>query len=509
MEYMAVMAGTKMGKILAAAYCRESESDAITALCNQSDIVKKFIYSRQDLKFYAEYNDLGYTGRNFDRPGWQRLITDLNAGKFECIVVREMSRLGRNYIETAAVVEMLAEKKIRLIGIWDNVDTAKAAPGEAFQVQLENVVNDMYVRDTSRKVHSAFDNLRKQGLLLPTVIPYGYKRSGTQMIVDEETAPVVQRIFHEYSIGSGFTEIARGLTIDHIPSPRGAEKWTPQTIRAILANRMYTGEYVSGRQRQELHKRRNMPEDTWVRIQDHHKAVIYQADFDAVQERLLNPRRYMRRETEPDTYGGLIGIAHCGQCNRLLLNKNGKYYCKNCNVEVNERYIHQSLLDIAMKYQAKLPDVQKMNRTRLRLLAKPNAMVETAKMDYKRAWDDYEKWYSRFCDGLITLEEFNSRKPDYADRCKETEEIRDKTIENRENLDKQLRECRDFVRETKKLSGTMGEEKLKLIRMLTAKAELIRDSKGLKICVEMNMAAEIARLFDWWDGFEPVMIMIE
>ena len=109
-----------MGQILAAAYCRESESDAITALCNQSDIVKEFIYSRQDLKLYAEYNDLGYTGRNFDRPGWQRLITDLNAGKFECIVVREMSRLGRNYIETAAVVEMLAEKKIRLIGIWDN-----------------------------------------------------------------------------------------------------------------------------------------------------------------------------------------------------------------------------------------------------------------------------------------------------------------------------------------------------------------------------------------------------
>ena len=177
MEYMAVMAGTKMGKILAAAYCRESESDAITALCNQSDIVKEFIYSRQDLRFYAEYSDLGYTGRNFDRPGWQRLIKDLNAGKFECIVVREMSRLGRNYIETAAVVEMLAEKKIRLIGIWDNVDTAKAAPGEAFQIQLENIVNDMYLRDASRKVHSSFDNLRKQGLLLPTVIPYGYKRS--------------------------------------------------------------------------------------------------------------------------------------------------------------------------------------------------------------------------------------------------------------------------------------------------------------------------------------------
>ena len=248
-----------------------------------------------------------------------------------------MSLLGRNYIETAAVVDMLAEKKIRLIGIWDNVDTAKAAPGEAFQVQLENIVNDMYLRDASRKMHSTFDNLRKQGLLLPMVIPNGYKRSGTQMLVDDETAPIVRRIFHEYSTGSGFTEIARRLTDDHIPSPRGAEQWFPQTIRAVLANRIYTGEYVSGRTQHELHRRRTMPEDTWIRIQNHHKAAVSQAEFDAVQERLLNPRRYVKRTAEPDTYGELNEIAYCGHCGKPLLNRNKKYFCKNCRVEGEEQ----------------------------------------------------------------------------------------------------------------------------------------------------------------------------
>ena len=235
------------------AYCRESEIDDITALCNQSDIVKEFIYSRQDLKFYAEYIDLGYTGRNFDRPGWQRLIKDLNEGKFECIVVREMSRLGRNYIETAAVVDMLAEKNIRLIGIWDNVDTAKATPEELFQIQLENIVNDMYLRDASRKMHSSFDNLRKRGLLL-TKIPYGYKSVKGKLYVDDNTAPIVKRIFDEYANGHGFTEIAKELMKEDVPRPGKAKVWYPATIRAILANRVYTGEYISGKTRDEPNK---------------------------------------------------------------------------------------------------------------------------------------------------------------------------------------------------------------------------------------------------------------
>lgn len=150
-----------------------------------------------------------------------------------------------------------------------------------------------------------------------------------------------------------------------------------------------------------------------------------------------------------------------------------------------------------------------MNGTGLRLLAEPNAIVETAKLDYKKAWDDYEKWYLKFCDGIITLEEFNAKKPDYVNRCKGTEGIRDKAVEERENLDKQLKDCRDFVRENKKLKGTTDEEKLKLARTLISKANLIGDSKERKISVEVKMAAELARLFDWWDGFEPVVLKVE
>lgn len=328
------------------------------------------------------------------------------------------------------------------------------------------------------------------------------------MLVDEETAPIVWRIFHDYSTGKGFTEIASGLTNEHIPSPRGADRWSPQTIRAILANKIYAGEYVSGKERLELHKRRNMPEDTWIRIQDHHEAIIPRAEFDAVQERLV-PREYVRRTAETENYGELMGIAFCGQCDRPLLNKNGKYFCKSCGVEADEQYFYQRLVDTALKYQATLPDVQKMNRTRLSLLAEPNAMVETAKEDYKRAWDDYEKWYRKFCDGVITFEEFSDKKPVYADRCKEAEEIRDKAIEERANLDQQLKECRDFVRESKKLKRISDEDDLKLVHTFISKAMLTRDGDDRRLMVEVRMAAEIASHFEWWDGYKPEMIMVE
>ena len=170
-------------------------------------------------------------------------------------------------------------------------------------------------------------------------MPYGYKKVDGKIHVDDEKAPVVRHIFDEYVIkGNGFTGIARGLEADGVLKPGKGRKWYASTVRAVLRNRMYTGEYVAGKQRVEVHQRTNIPEEAWIRIQNHHDAIVSEALFDATQERLI-PREYVRCMPEPENFGARKESAYCGRCGSALVNKDGKYYCRKCRINVAERYI--------------------------------------------------------------------------------------------------------------------------------------------------------------------------
>lgn len=166
-----------MGRLTTAAYCRESKSGPHdeNALRRQSEMVRSFIDSRADLVFKSEYTDLGHTGRTFERPGWKKLISDID--DIQCIVVYDLSRLGRNYVECSDVIEMLMLLNVRLLTVRENIDTEHWTLGEAMEMDLYNFFNAEYLRDVSTKTHASLDNLRKQGRLLPAILPYGYKRS--------------------------------------------------------------------------------------------------------------------------------------------------------------------------------------------------------------------------------------------------------------------------------------------------------------------------------------------
>lgn len=224
-------------------------------------------------------------------------------------------------------------KDIRLIAIRENIDPIEMTPGLAIEIDLYHLFNAEYLRDISAKTHAALDNLRKQGNLLPPVMPYGYKKVDGKMRVDNEKAQIVRRIFEKYAIkGYGFAGIARGLEGDDVLKPGKGSKWYASTVRAILGNRMYTSEYVAGKQRAEVHLRTDMPEETWIRIQNHHDAIVSETLFDMAQERLI-PRDYVRHIPEPENSGELKEIAYCGQCGSALLNRDGKYSCKKCRIK--------------------------------------------------------------------------------------------------------------------------------------------------------------------------------
>lgn len=174
--------------------------------------------------------------------------------KIRCIVVYDLSRLGRNLVECSDVIDMLLQRIIRLITVRECIDTIEMAPEMAIEIDLYNFFNAEYLRDISTKTHAVLDNLRKQGNLLPSVMPYGYKIFDGKMHVDDEKSQIVRRIFDEYAIkGCGFTDIARGLEDDNVLKPGKGRKWYASTVRSMLGNRMYTGEYVAGKQRVEAH----------------------------------------------------------------------------------------------------------------------------------------------------------------------------------------------------------------------------------------------------------------
>ena len=478
----------------AAAYCRESHDD-INALWHQADVVRKRIEEQKDLEFYREYDDLGFTGRDFDRNGWKSLVADI--GKFQCIVVADLSRLGRNHIEVSDAIEMLRMKNIRLISILEHVDTANELPGDAFMIELYNFMNDMYLRDTSSRTHAALDHLRKQGKLIASA-PYGYDG---KLEPKEDEAAVVRRIFDEYIIGHGFTEIARGLTEDHIPNPREKEIWSPNTVRYILANNVYIGTYEAGRERQTMLVRRPVPEEAWIVQEGHHPPIVSQGVYEAAQERLRQKRAYVRHIHEPEDYGELMEIAYCGRCDRPLLHRDGEYFCRKCRAKVDEVDIKACLTETALAYQRSLPDVLKMRRTRLeRLLPVKNKRVKAAEEIAKQAWEVSEAVYDRFCDGEITLEEWMEVKDGLSQAWQDAEAERDIVIEERDIYDRELKACIAFSREGKKI--TDPEE---LVKNLISRAEL----KDKVITVQVKMADRIAEFFDWWEPFQPEIILIE
>lgn len=263
-----------------------------------------------------------------------------------------------------------------------------------------------------------------------------------------------------------------------------------------------------------MHDLHNMPEDSWVRIKDHHEAIVSEALFDAAQERLI-PRDYVRHAAEPDGYGELMEIAYCGHCDKPLINKNGKYYCKKCKVEIDERIIHQSLLLTAMDYQKTLPNPDKMNRTKWNALCQRDLVVAGAKQEAERAWSACDELMGQSARGEITNEEFKGRNKKLMAALKETEAEYDRQTKEREIFESQMKECVQFVRDARRLTNKeipgegVNPEDLGIVKQLISKAMLTKGPDGRRITVEMRMAEQIKKFFDWWTMFVPEVILVE
>ena len=326
----------------------EGESNSIV---NQKKILEEYA-SKNNLTNIIHFTDDGISGTQFDRPGFMEMMNGVNTGNIGCIIVKDMSRLGRDYLKVGQCMEILRQKGVRLIAINDNVDSFYR---EDDFTPFRNIMNEWYARDTSRKIQSTFRSKGESGKHTASTPPYGYikdEKDKDKWVVDEKAAEIVRRIFNLTMQGNGPYRIAKILEAEKIDIPAYHQqklgyglhqskhfehpyRWCSSTIASILKKEEYLGHTVNFKTRKHFKDKKSkyVSEDNWLIFENTHEAIIDQETFDNVQRIRGNVKRY------PDGWGEyhpLTGLMYCADCgskmyvHRTSNYKNIPYYvCSN------------------------------------------------------------------------------------------------------------------------------------------------------------------------------------
>ncbi len=311
---------------ITALYCRLSQDDMLegesNSITNQKEILLKYAQDNcfPNPQFYV---DDGFSGTNFNRPDFQRMIADMENDKIGIIITKDLSRLGREYLMTGQYIELIfPDHDVRYIAINDNVDTAKSIDD---MMVFRNIFNDFYAKDVSRKVRAVFKAKGQSGKPLATNPPYGYKKFESDKnawVIDESAAEVVRRIFKMCIEGNGPRQIARTLNAEKIPTPsihsrgNGLKQWDHRSVCDILERLEYVGHTVNfktTKKSYKCNKRIDLPKENWQVFENTHEPIITRHDYDLVQQLRESKRRPQKQRSEPNPFSGIVYCADCGK----------------------------------------------------------------------------------------------------------------------------------------------------------------------------------------------------
>ncbi len=340
MDNYALMSNQTLAKIKSnmifkvAMYIRLSREDGdkeeSSSVTNQRNIITRFINENDNFIIVDEYVDDGYTGTNFNRPAFQRMIKDIEKGKINTVITKDLSRLGRDYIDTGRYVQRyFPENRVRYIALLDGIDTLEDA-GMNDIAPFKSVINDMYVKDISKKITSALKERKTAGNFLAVTAPYGYKKNPEnkyQLVINEEEAKVVRYIFRLYLQGNGLTKIAKILTEEEIPVPGISRNigttrktklyncWKQTTISRILKNPVYIGNLEQFKRKKvnyKSKKRVTVPKEDRVICYNTHEPIIKKEDFDEVQKIITENKAFSKSTKHDYLFKGFLYCADCG-----------------------------------------------------------------------------------------------------------------------------------------------------------------------------------------------------
>ena len=460
-----------------AAYARLSVEDSKNPDCdtieNQLSLVRNYIEEKPYLTQTAEYIDNGVSGTRFDRPEFTRMVNDMRAGKIDCIVVKDLSRLGRNYIETGDYLEKIFPFfGIRFIAVTDGYDSiTSSAADDGLIVPLKNLINEAYAKDMSKKISTSLSIKQRQGKFIGSRAAYGYMKSPedkNQLVIDREASPVVARIFECKAAGMGNGAIARMLNEEGIASPmrykyeKGLIKnqryadslWNDGTIAAMIINPVYIGDMEQGTQKEVMHmgiKKYKPQKSERIYVAGTHEPIIDRKLFNKVQE-LAGERKQKYFEGKEKLKGierkenKLTGILFCGDCGRRLkyhrlVDKRGgnvkvyyNYLCPNseaygekfCKKKMIKMQDMEEAVEAALRVHIKLfldtkEVLQGLNRTvqAEQIQGSYKKQMAEARKRMERAQSMNTSLYSDYADGLLNERDYLFAKKKYVMEAEE------------------------------------------------------------------------------------------
>lgn len=514
----------------------KQESNSITS---QKALLNEFIEEHDDLIVYDTYVDDGYTGTDFNRPGFQRLLEDMRKGNINCVLVKDLSRLGRNYIEVGNYIEQIFPLfNIRFIALNDNIDSFKNPTStNTILVPFKNLINDEYARDTSIKIKSALKAKKKKGEFIGAFPSYGYVKDEMdkhKLIIDEESAKIVRKIF-EWKVNDGLGNLAicHRLNDMGVLNPTGYKRnrlnqkynnskmkeedysWCPSTVRNILKNDVYIGNVTQGKRRTKsykIHKIEQVPEDEWVTVVNMHEPIIDRELFNKAQ----GLRKVDTRVQNSGERSKWAGILKCADCARSMHKK----YCKNKTGTVYEYYIcgtyrkksnklctkhtikvdelENSVLEAIKLHIELLIDTEKIleqiNSAKIKELE--NANMESVKQAKEKEIEKISNLkrglYGDWKMGNITKEEYFEYKQKYE---KEIEILKEIIV----NLDKQKEKQEEVIdRNSKWLENFKKYKKVsELDRSILAELiDYIEVYENKKIKIHFKFMRELDKIFE-------------
>lgn len=486
----------KQKTYLAASYLRLSREDGDKAesdsIQNQRELIRDFLKGKTDIRPVEEYIDDGYSGTSFDRPAFSRMIEDAKKKKIDCIIVKDLSRLGRNYIETGKYIEKIFPfMGIRFIAVNDRYDSAdEESDADHIIIPFKNLINDAYCRDISIKIRSQLDVKRKSGKFIGSFAGYGYlkdPKDKNHLIIDEYAAEVVRLIYSLKLDGMSSGRIAEKLTeMGALPpleykrmlgmnfnsgfrsGPN--QKWSVVSVNRILKNELYTGMMIQGKRKKinyKVKQSRDVDEADWIRVANTHEAIIPAEMFQRVQQVLLMDTRTSPAEETVYLFSGFLRCGDCGQnmvkrCTTKGGRKYHYYHCSTyksgdgCNAHlVSEKKLTEIVLE-AIRKQVELLVKAESVLEQIELLPKErydvknvHKQIDTLAAEIERYQELKTRLYQDMQDGVIGRDEFKEINERFTQKINAAKDSRRRLEAKLEALLKEEAELQPWIEEFK------------------------------------------------------------
>ena len=476
---------------------------------NQQLILNDFLSGKPEFQIVDTYIDNGLTGTNFNRPNFQRMLADIESGKISCVIVKDLSRLGRNAIDTGYYIEQyFVQHKIRFIAVNDNYDTAdENSTRNGIILPLKNMVNEAYALDIGKKIKAQARQAMLDGEFIGARAPFGYKKAPDnchKLIVDKETASIVRQIFEWAASGTGINTITvrlneMGAVTSSVYKSQTSEiekryrqnrNWTTFTVISILDNPVYTGDMVQGKSKVIEHKQRyDVSPDDYIVVRNTHEPIVSRELFERVRE-IRTAVRKEHRSKSIDHYTENIfkGKVFCSHCGKPLHRQRNKRKTKNdvylLHCLSRSRIAKDACVGVNIDEQAVIEYVSEALKSKLSALK--NSAPKTDRADnLKRQKNDKQRelnrvqslirgLYENLVSGVISSEDYADLKSNYTSKSENLKaeiDVIKTELEQFENQQRQFAETRDCAKQFRESKALSSE----LLNSLVERIEISHD----------------------------------